>query len=658
MDKEINEVHEWKIEKPGDIFIFGIKGCLEENTEIIINERGEFRNEKIKDLPYKFSVVSYNFKRKDFLVNDIATKEFLGEKECFKITFRNGKSLLATKEHRFFNENNRKISVSNMVVGDKLLFLDEKISFNEVYHKLNFLKIDSIVNVGKKNVFDISVAENHNFLLSNGILSHNSGKSCKLLTMAQAMKDNKIVNKVWDSFGGDRDEGPFWCFPNRDLNLWNDLETETFEFETEGPKQYQITYAVPLFSKTLSDKLPEDMPNVETEVFTIPFRKIEKKHLACVVGEVGKNAETLWEDILENTNKNSNGSDIEYLMNTKFKNHKKSSFYKLFLKPMIDNHFFGSENCELNLDVLKECEKKERVFVLCLDDVPLQFKLFVMSYLITEVYRLIKKNLTYKDHLVLFREASLFMKQIDSDKNREGQCNAFRNILVDMVRYGRTGMYFGLDTQDSAECRGLIDGNQEILAMCELPSQNSIETTCLPLKKAGRMNDAQIAYIQWKIQKHQICIVQRGKRAVILKRINPPRSMYWKPEYRNFIAFWKKEKDKWVETKKFLDKIKEEYKERRDYLTIVNQSNEEEFLENPKSEEEDFDEDESKDDEYKDNYSNKELIIKEKEEEIGEDEFLPSVDIDNIDEVNNAKENQMAEEKKESLDNFNKEVVF
>jgi len=129
----------------------------------------------------------------------------------------------------------------------------------------------------------------------------------------------------------------------------------------------------------------------------------------------------------------------------------------------------------------------------------------------------------------------------------------------------------------NSECKGLIDGQQEILAICEMPSPNSIETTCVPLKKAGRMNSAQIQYIQWRIQKHQVCIVQRGKRAVILKRINPPRSMYWKPEYRNFTTFWKKEKDKWVNSKTFLDIIKNENQKRLEYLSIIHASENEEI---------------------------------------------------------------------------------
>ena len=482
-----------------------------------------------------------------------------------------------------------------------------------------------------------------------------SGKTCKLLTFSQAMLDNGFIKKWWHIFGGDRDEGPLLSFPNRDLNLWNDLENETFEFENEGPKQYKITYAKPMFSKTMPEQLPEDMPNVECEVFTIPFRKIDKKQIACAIGEVGKTAETLWENIIEDTNSKSNGEDIKFLMEHKYKKQKKSAFYQLFIKPMIDNHFFASEDSELNLNLIKESEKRDRIFVLSLDDVPSQFKLFVMSYIITNLYDLVKRNKIYKDHLLTFNEASLFMKQVDSDKNRDMQSNAFRNIIVDQVRYGRVGIFYGMDTQDSSEVKGLIDGQQEILAICELPSQNSIEATCVPLKRAGRMNDAQIAFVQWKIQKHQICIIQRGKRAVILQRINPPRSCYWKPEYRNFITFWKKEKDKWIESKIFLDKIKKEYLDRDEFLTIIN-SKEEDFEEEYENETELED---IKSEEEKEDLDHRTEITKIDGIESSEEEIIkdtPVIDLNNLDEVNNGLDNQQFEDKNKK-EKLNKKEV-
>ena len=414
-----------------------------------------------------------------------------------------------------------------------------------------------------------------------------SGKTCKLLTLSQAMYDRGIVKKLWDIYGGERHEGGFITFPNRDYKLWNDLEKETFELSEAGPKQYRVTLLCPLFSKEIPDKIPEDMPNVKTKIFTIPIRAITKQYIGLVVGEVGREAETLWEKIKDECADNSNGEDVKYLMDTRFYKMKKTHFYTTFIKPLVENHFLSSENSKTNLNILEEAEDTERITILYLEYVPEQFHFFIMGYILKELFTLAKKDKTHKKHFAIMREASRFMKVVDEDKNKSAQANAFRNLLVDIVRYGRSGLFFGLDTQDSSEVRGLIDGQQEILGICELPSQNSIETTCLPLKQAKRMSQFQINYIQWKIQKHQICIVERGEKAVILKRINPPRTMYWKPEYGNFISFWKKEKDKWKEDlKDIIENAKKEHSDRISILKIKNLKFEEEEVVEIKEKEE------------------------------------------------------------------------
>ena len=37
------------------------------------------------------------------------------------------------------------------------------------------MKITSIEKVGKKRVFDITVADNHQYVLENGVITHNTG---------------------------------------------------------------------------------------------------------------------------------------------------------------------------------------------------------------------------------------------------------------------------------------------------------------------------------------------------------------------------------------------------------------------------------------------------------------------------------------------------
>lgn len=393
-----------------------------------------------------------------------------------------------------------------------------------------------------------------------------SGKSCKLLTFAQALIEKGV--KIWDIFGGERFEGPFWCFPNDDYNLWEDIRKETYEFKEAGPKQYKVNLLYPMFSKTLPEKLPEKLPHIKSKVFTMPISALNERCANFVIGSLGNQAQSLLKNLLDNLEKNSTGSDLEFFMNKKYRKLKRTAVWQLFLEPLIKNNFIASDNCDLNLDFIAEANQKDTVSVLCLDYVPEKYHFLVMGYFVNQIYTLVTKNKMHKRNFALFREASKFMKVMDEDKSKAEITNIFRNFIVNIVRYGRSGLFLGMDSQDSGEVKGMIDGQELLMCICEMPSQNSIEYTCKPLKQAKRMSMDQIRYIQWKIQKHQICIVERGKRAIILKRINPPRSKYWKPEYGNFESYWQKQYDVWTNTESLKDKIINEYKLRNEYLTI------------------------------------------------------------------------------------------
>ncbi len=117
---------------------------------------------------------------------------------------------------------------------------------------------------------------------------------------------------------------------------------------------------------------------------------------------------------------------------------------------------------------------------------------------------------------------------------------------------------------------GLLSHNSDdLLIVCEMPSQASREVTLSPLKQDKRITQYQISYIGWKIQIHEVCIIERGKKARILKRIQPPRTLYWKSEYGDFMSLWRKENPGLLIDKSiFLEKIMNEIKDRKTFLTI------------------------------------------------------------------------------------------
>ncbi len=407
--------------------------------------------------------------------------------------------------------------------------------------------------------------------------SPGSGKTCKQLTIAQGFKEHGW--KIWDLFGGKREEGPFWAFPSDDKKIWSEIEAETSEFKVPGPKQYKVKLFYPMFSKRLPKRLPFNLPNVEPIVFQIPFRDPElvdemEQMISLVTGPLGSTSLRLWDKIISKTNKYTTGREIKELFIEKPKQ-KDDKLYDMFLKPAIENNLLSSEVSKLNVDWIAEAEDTESVVVLCLDFVPNKFRFFVMAYILKKIFYLVKHNKIHKKNLALFREASLFMKVVDSDKSKEEITQIFRNIISDVARYCRSGLFLSMDTQDSAEVKNLVEGSEDLLFISEMPSPKSREVTLDPLKQDKRITQAQISYIGWRMKTHEVCVVERGKKARILKRINPPRSRYWKSEYGDFFSLWRRKVNKWKDVKEFIQIVEEE-QEKRNILKKLDKIEEEE----------------------------------------------------------------------------------
>lgn len=394
-----------------------------------------------------------------------------------------------------------------------------------------------------------------------------SGKTQKGLRIAQAY--HSMGYKILDIFGGRRNEGAYWALPSDEKTLWNQFEDETFEFNKPGAKEYKVNLLFPMFSK----KMPKDLPNlpdgrVKSKVFTIPFKEIEESDIATVFFPMSSTAKILWQKIQEELPDKANGADIESFIEYKHPKRKKDALYNLFIKPLIDNHTLSSKNGDLNLDFVTECEDKETISVLCLDFVPERYKIFIMKYFTKMIKNLATEDKIHKRNILFFREMSLFMKVVDSDKSRDETTQVFRNHFVDMARYGRSGYFIVGDSQDSSEVKGAIQGSEDILCVCEMPDPASREFTCQPLKRDRRMNEAQMRYIA-TMPIHQIAVVERGKKMKILKRIQPPRTRGWKAQDGNFFSVWRKEKDSWTHSQNFIDMIEKEYESRDDAILVM-----------------------------------------------------------------------------------------
>lgn len=414
-------------------------------------------------------------------------------------------------------------------------------------------------------------------VLSRHIFSYGnigSAKTCKNLAIAQQYYELKY--KIWDIYGGKRNEGAFWCLPNDDKTLWDIAEKETHEFTESGPKEYKVNLLYPCFLSKLPKKLPQSTDGrVKSKIFTIPITDLTLEDIKFAIGEVtSNNTIFFWEEIINNLDSKSTIEDVSFIIDNKMPKTKKddapiknSSLYKIFLNSLMKEGLFATKHFDLNLDVIEEGKNKEVVSVLCLDYVPERFRLFIMAYMLRKIVDGLRTDHLHKKHLGLFREASDFMKQENTTEDRNSPIPLFRNFINRLARYGRDGFHIIMDTQSPKEVRGLIEGVEDLLIINEMPSPSDRESLCDPIRKDNRMTSAQYhALATLKI--HEMCVVEKGQRAKILRRMFPPRSRYWKEGKGNFYTTWANEIDQWRNVGEDVEKIELMYKESVQRLAI------------------------------------------------------------------------------------------
>jgi len=365
-----------------------------------------------------------------------------------------------------------------------------------------------------------------------------SGKSYKLKTFCEHYYEKRC--KIWDMFGGKRGEGPFWAFPTNEIKLWRDYEQFVGMMKGYGPKEYPVNLVYPFFIDELPNELPEKKPRISNKAMTIYFKDVTISDISLVIGSVAQNAKYTWNYICKNLPDKANGQDILNLMNGKLKRYKDLTLYKSFILPLCSQKVLAGKNCPHNIDLAAESKKRDEIFVLCDDFVPKEFKLFIMGFILRKLfYEIIMKDKTHKFNIALFREMSLFMKVIDASSQDAEQVQNFRNLIVDIARYARSGLYIFGDTQSPNEVKGMISGSEDILCISEMPSQADRDAACESLRRDMRISPGQIAYIA-TMPVYEMVVVERGKKAVLIRRVQPPRSRSWKQNDVNFLSCWKK----------------------------------------------------------------------------------------------------------------------
>lgn len=434
-----------------------------------------------------------------------------------------------------------------------------------------------------------------------------SGKSWKLIAVVQYYLAQGF--KIWDIFGGKRGEGPFWCFPSDEKKLWDDFSSEVNTLDLNGPKEYNVDLIYPYFHDLIPDELPEQLPRIKSYPITIFFKDITPQDISLVIGNLTATGKYVWSYITKELDDNANGEDILFLFEPKQKlaKHKETSIYRLFIKPLCDAKILSGKNDRFNFDFIESSKELDRVCVLCDDYTPEEFKLFIMGWFSRMIFSLVLNNKVHKQNIAMFREMSLFMKVQDASTEFAEQKQIFRNIISDIARYARSGFFIFGDTQSPYEVKGLIEGQDDLLCISEMPSHRDREELCEQLKKDQRISDLQIAYIA-TMPREKMAVIERGKKARLIKRVQPPRNKCWKQGDGNFISIYKKLINSFKHITPEKNEIEKNYKERRYEIEkqLEEQDNEDESYES-----EDVDEDNTE----IDNETQKEKQIEKKLEE-------------------------------------------
>lgn len=162
--------------------------CLSEDTKINLAYGTRTLKQIFKAYQgNQFSLFSFNMKTKRS-EHDTSRIISSGEKELFLITTKSGSQVKASSEHKFFVVTKKRIlekPLSEIKVCDELLTIHEPD------------EIISIEPIGIWETFDLQVVKNHNFILDNGIVTHNSGSGksiSKNLLLEYYSHTHKIIH--------------------------------------------------------------------------------------------------------------------------------------------------------------------------------------------------------------------------------------------------------------------------------------------------------------------------------------------------------------------------------------------------------------------------------------------------------------------------------
>lgn len=165
--------------------------CVSEDTLITDAVTGESKT--IKDWHEKggsLNVWTYNENTTKYEINTAETLS-QGIRDCFRVSMYNNSYVDCTDNHPLLTPDGWK-KLSDLQPGNLVAQLSQSPKQIDYASKHEFSRIKSILPIGQKNTFDLSISKDHchNFMISNGLQMHNSGKGVmtSLIALYEAMK--------------------------------------------------------------------------------------------------------------------------------------------------------------------------------------------------------------------------------------------------------------------------------------------------------------------------------------------------------------------------------------------------------------------------------------------------------------------------------------
>lgn len=151
--------------------------CLVGDTEVLLKggKRRFIKNMQINDIIYSFNITNQQLQ-----VDRVTNVKNMGLKAVYKITTQYGNTIEATNDHPFLSENEEGRLFWNTIdagltPGSTVLVEDFDQRYAEDIYSIGDAYRDKVVSIeyaGLKEVFDITVEGNHNFVANNFIV-HN-----------------------------------------------------------------------------------------------------------------------------------------------------------------------------------------------------------------------------------------------------------------------------------------------------------------------------------------------------------------------------------------------------------------------------------------------------------------------------------------------------